>query len=235
MVPNAADSAKIRRMNQETWTAVDHYIADVLHLTDDALESALRESDAAGLPAIAVSVPQGKFLNLLGQICHARRILEIGTLGGYSTIWMARALAPGGDMITLEIDAKHAQVARANLDRAGLGDRVEVREGAALDLLPKIAAEKKGPFDLIFIDADKPNIPDYFKWSLALSRPGTVIVVDNVVREGAVIDAVSEDASVKGVRKLNEMLAAESRVSATVLQTVGTKGYDGFTVVLVTD
>jgi len=138
-------------------------------------------------------------------------------------------------MITLEIDAKHAQVARANLDRAGLGDRVEVREGAALDLLPKIAAEKKGPFDLIFIDADKPNIPDYFKWSLALSRPGTVIVVDNVVREGAVIDAASEDASVKGVRKLNEMLAAESRVSATVLQTVGTKGYDGFTVVLVTD
>jgi predicted O-methyltransferase YrrM len=220
-------------MNQDTWTAVDHYISDVLNLTDDGLESALKESDAAGLPAIAVSIPQGKLLNLLGNICHARRILEIGTLGGYSTIWMARALVPGGDMITLEIDPKHAEVARANLERAGLADRVDVRVGAAIELLPKIAAEKKAPFDLIFIDADKPSIPDYFRWSLELSKPGTVIVVDNVVREGAVIDAASEDASVIGVRKLNEMLASEPRVSATVLQTVGTKGYDGFAVIVV--
>lgn len=220
-------------MTQETWTAVDHYISDVLGLTDDVLESALRESDAAGLPAIAVSVPQGKLLYLLGQLCHARRILEIGTLGGYSTIWMARALRPDGELITLEIDPKHAEVARTNIARAGFSDRVEVRVGPAIQWLPKIVEENKGPFDLIFIDADKPTIPDYFTWSLRLSRPGTVIIVDNVVREGAVIDAESEDASVKGVRRLNEMLAAEPRVSATVIQTVGTKGYDGFAVVLV--
>ena len=220
-------------MTQETWTAVDHYISDVFGLSDDVLDSALRESDAAGLPAIAVSVPQGKLLNLLGHVCHARRILEIGTLGGYSTIWMARALGPDGELITLEIDPKHAEVARTNIARAGFSDRVEVRVGPAIESLPKIVAEKKGPFDLIFIDADKPSIPDYFSWSLRLSRPGTVIVVDNVVREGAVTDGASEDASVKGVRRLNEMLAAEPRVSATVIQTVGTKGYDGFAVVLV--
>jgi predicted O-methyltransferase YrrM len=220
-------------MTQETWTAVDHYISHVFGLSDDVLEAALRESDAAGLPAIAVSVPQGKLLNLLGQLCHARRILEIGTLGGYSTIWMARALAPGGDLITLEIDPKHAEVARKNIARAGFSDRVDVRVGPAIEWLPQIVDENKDPFDLIFIDADKPSIPDYFAWSLRLSRPGTVIIVDNVVREGAVTDAASEDASVKGVRRLNEMLAAEPRVSATVIQTVGTKGYDGFAVVLV--
>jgi len=218
----------------ETWTAVDHYVTHVLRLSDDALEAALEESDAAGLPAIAVSVPQGKLLNILARLGHARRILEIGTLGGYSTIWMARALPPDGELITLEIDPKHAEVARVNIERAGFADRVDVRVGPAIDALPKIAAENKDPFDLIFIDADKPSIPDYFTWSLRLSRPGTVIIVDNVVREGAVIDAASEDASVKGVRRLNEMLAAESRVSATVLQSVGTKGYDGFAVVLVT-
>ncbi len=221
-------------MTQETWTAVDHYVTHVLRLSDDALEAALEESDAAGLPAIAVSVPQGKLLNILARLGHARRILEIGTLGGYSTIWMARALPPDGELITLEIDPKHAEVARVNIERAGFADRVDVRVGPAIDALPKIAAENKDPFDLIFIDADKPSIPDYFTWSLRLSRPGTVIIVDNVVREGAVIDAASEDASVKGVRRLNEMLAAELRVSATVLQTVGTKGYDGFAVVLVT-
>ncbi len=221
-------------MTPETWTAVDHYVTHVLRLSDDALEAALEESDAAGLPAIAVSVPQGKLLNILARLGHARRILEIGTLGGYSTIWMARALPPDGELITLEIDPKHAEVARVNIERAGFADRVDVRVGPAIDALPKIAAENKDPFDLIFIDADKPSIPDYFTWSLRLSRPGTVIIVDNVVREGAVIDAASEDASVKGVRRLNEMLAAELRVSATVLQTVGTKGYDGFAVVLVT-
>ena len=220
-------------MTQETWTRVDHYISDILGLSDDVLDSALSESEKAGLPAIAVSVPQGKLLNLLGRLCRAQRILEIGTLGGYSTIWMARALEPGGDLITLEIDPKHAEVARTNMARAGFSDRVEVRVGPAIEWLPKIVAEKKAPFDLIFIDADKPSIPDYFTWSLRLSRPGTVIVVDNVVREGAVTDAASEDASVNGVRRLNEMIAAEPRVSATVLQTVGTKGYDGFAVVLV--
>ncbi|MFN2601835.1 MAG: O-methyltransferase [Gemmatimonadaceae bacterium] len=220
-------------MNQEKWSEVDHYVTDVLGLTDEALESALRESDAAGLPAIAVSVPQGKFLNQLAQILHARRILEIGTLGGYSTIWMARGLAKGGNLVTIEIDQKHAEVARQNLAHAGLSDRVEVRNAPAIEELPRIADENRGAFDLVFIDADKPSIPDYFAWALKMSRPGSVIVVDNVVREGAVTDAASEDASVQGVRKLNDMLRAEPRVSATVIQTVGTKGYDGFAVILV--
>jgi len=233
MVPRDAFSARIGAMNQEKWSEVDHYVTDVLGLTDEALESALRESDAAGLPAIAVSIPQGKFLNQLAQILNARRILEIGTLGGYSTIWMARGLTKGGDLVTIEIDQKHAEVARKNLAHAGLSDRVEVRNAPAIEELPRIAAENRGPFDLVFIDADKPSIPDYFAWSLKMSRPGSVIVVDNVVREGAVTDAGSEDASVQGVRKLNEMLAAEPRVSATVIQTVGTKGYDGFAVILV--
>ena len=220
-------------MNQEKWSEVDHYVTDVLGLTDEALESALKESDAAGLPAIAVSVPQGKFLNQLAQLVHARRILEIGTLGGYSTIWMARGLTRDGDLVTIEIDRKHAEVARQNIAHAGLGDRVDVRNARAIEELPKIAAENRGPFDLVFIDADKPSIPDYFTWALKMSRSGSVIVVDNVVREGAVTDEASEDASVKGVRRLNEMLAAEPRVSATVIQTVGTKGYDGFAVILV--
>jgi predicted O-methyltransferase YrrM len=220
-------------MNQEKWSEVDHYVTDVLGLTDEALESALKESDAAGLPAIAVSVPQGKFLNQLAKILHARRILEIGTLGGYSTIWMARGLERGGDLVTIEIDAKHSEVARQNIAHAGLSDCVDVRNAPAIEELPRIAAEDRGPFDLVFIDADKPSIPDYFAWSLEMSRPGTVIVVDNVVREGAVTDETSEDASVQGVRRLNEMLAAEPRVSATVIQTVGTKGYDGFAVILV--
>jgi len=233
MVPSGAFSARIGAMNQEKWSEVDHYVTNVLGLTDEALESALRESDGAGLPAIAVSIPQGKFLNQLAQILNARRILEIGTLGGYSTIWMARGLTKGGDLVTIEIDQKHAEVARKNLAHAGLSDRVEVRNAPAIEELPRIAAENRGAFDLVFIDADKPSIPDYFAWALKMSRPGSVIVVDNVVREGAVTDAGSEDASVQGVRKLNEMLAAETRVSATVIQTVGTKGYDGFAVILV--
>jgi predicted O-methyltransferase YrrM len=221
-------------MTQETWTAVDCYIADLLAQPDEALEHALEASDAAGLPAIAVSAAQGKFLQLVARICGARRILEIGTLAGYSTIWLARALPKDGRLVSLELDPKHAEVAQANFARAGLGDIVEIRVGPAIEALPVIAEEDGGPFDLIFIDADKPTIPDYFKWSLQLSHPGTIIVVDNVVREGAVIDAESEDASVKGVRKLNDMLAAEPRVSATVLQTVGSKGYDGFALILVT-
>lgn len=220
-------------MNQETWSKVDHYVTDVLGLTDDILESTQKACDEAGLPAIAVSVPQGKFLYQLARIRGARRILEIGTLGGYSTIWMARALPPDGKLITLEIDKKHADVARENIARAGFADRVDVRLGAAIDELPKLAAENEGAFDFVFIDADKPSIPDYFTWSLKMSRPGTVIVVDNVVREGAVVDAASEDPAVRGVRRLNDMLAREKRVTSTTLQTVGTKGYDGFTVILV--
>jgi predicted O-methyltransferase YrrM len=220
-------------MSQDTWSAVDHYISDVLGLADDTLESAQKACDEAGLPQIAVSVPQGKLLYLLARIGGAKRILEVGTLGGYSTIWMARALPPDGKLITIEIDPKHAEVARANLDRAGFKDLAEVRVGPAIKELPKIAQENEGPFDFIFIDADKPSIPDYFAWSLKMSRAGSVIIVDNVVREGAVIDAESKDEAVRGVRRLNDMLAAEDRVTSTTIQTVGTKGYDGFTMIFV--
>lgn len=219
-------------MSQELWTAVDHYLSD-LFVDDPALDAAIAACDRAGLPAIAVSPPQGKLLQQLALIRGARTILEIGTLGGYSTIWLARALPEGGRLITIEIDPKHAAVARQNLAAAGLADRVEVRLGAALDALPQLASEAHTPFDLVFIDADKPNIPEYFDWALKMSRLGTVIIVDNVVRDGAVIDAASHDASVLGVRRLNDRLAKETRVSATVIQTVGSKGYDGFAVVLV--
>ena len=220
-------------MTEELWTAVDRYITDMFVPKDDALDAALAESTAAGLPAISVAPNQGKLLHLLVRISGARTILEIGTLGGYSTIWMARALPPGGRLVTLESDPKHAEVAVANIARAGLGDLVDVRVGLALDTLPLLAGEGRGPFDLVFIDADKANMPHYFTWALELSRPGTVIVADNVVRDGAVIDASSNDPSVQGVRRLNEMIAAESRVTGTTIQTVGSKGYDGFALVLV--
>ncbi len=222
-----------RVIGQDLWTAVDRYFADLLSPRDPALDAALEASTAAGLPEIQVSANQGKLLNLLVRLQGSRAILEIGTLGGYSTIWMGRALSPGGRLVTLEADPKHAEVARSNIARAGLDRIVEVRLGRALDTLPKLAAEKPGPFDLIFIDADKPSIPDYFAWALKLSRKGSLIIVDNVVRDGAVIDADSDDASVQGVRKLHEILGAEPRVSATAIQTVGTKGYDGFTIALV--
>ena len=201
---------------------------------DPALDAALQASAAAGLPAIGVSPNQGKLLQLLARLQGARAILELGTLGGYSTIWLARALPPGGRLVTLEADSKHAEVARANLARAGLADVVEVRLGRGLDTLPRLAAEGAGPFDLIFIDADKPSIPEYFAWALKLSRRGSLIVVDNVVRDGEVVDAGSSDPNVQGVRRFNELLAAEQRVSATTLQTVGSKGYDGLTFALVT-
>ncbi len=210
------------------WIAVDRYFADALATTDDALAATLRASDAAGLPAISVSACQGKLLQLLARMQSARNILEIGTLGGYSAIWLARALSSGGKLISLEMSQKHADVARANLAHAGLADVVEVRVGAALESLPKIAAEGCPPFDLTFIDADKANNPEYFAWALKLSRKGSVIVVDNVVRQGAVIDAASHDASVRGVRRLTALIAATPHVSATAIQTVGTKGYDGF-------
>ena len=220
-------------MSQEQWSSVDGYITGLLVPSDAALDAALQSSTAAGLPAINVAPNQGKLLHLLARIQGARTILEIGTLGGYSTIWLARAVPAGGKVVTLEADARHAEVARANLARAGLGEVVDVRVGRALDTLPQIAREGHGPFDLFFIDADKASIPDYFKWALDLSRPGSVIIVDNVVRGGAVLDASSKDPNVQGVRRFNELVAAEPRVSATAIQTVGTKGYDGFAVVLV--
>ena len=221
-------------MAREQWTAVDRYLTDLLVPPDPALDGALRDSAAAGLPPINVSPNQGKLLHLLARVQGARAILEIGTLGGYSTIWLARALPLGGRLITLESDPKHADVARANLARAGLTDAVELRLGPALETLPKLAAEGAGPFDLTFLDADKPSNAEYFAWALKLSRRGSLIVVDNVVRDGKVIDAANTDPAIQGVRRLHETLAAESRVSATAIQTVGSKGYDGFAVALVT-
>ena len=222
-------------MTKELWTAVDRYICDSLVPSDAALDAALTESAAAGLPAIAVAPNHGKMLHLLASAIGAFRILEIGTLGGYSTIWLARALPAGGRLITLEVDAKHAEVARVNIGRAGLSDVVDLRVGPALETLPLLDAEGGGPFDLIFIDADKRSIPEYFRWALKLARHGSLIIVDNVVRKGAVVDAASDDPSVQGVRRFNEMVAAEPRVSGTVIQTVGSKGYDGFAMVLVTE
>jgi predicted O-methyltransferase YrrM len=216
------------------WSAVDQYITDLFVTPDPALESALRSSADSGLPAIHVSPPQGKLLYLLARLAGARTILEIGTLGGYSTIWLARALPPDGRVITLEISAAHAAVARANLARAGLSAVVDVRLGRAIDTLPRLAGEDRTPFDLVFIDADKPGNAEYFAWALKLSRRGTLIVIDNVVRDGAVIDGASVDANVQGVRRMNDLISSEPRVSATVIQTVGSKGYDGFTLALVT-
>lgn len=220
-------------MNQEQWTAVDRYITSLFVQPDPALDAALAASEAAGLPSINVAPNQGKLLQLLARMQGARNILEIGTLGGYSTIWLAQALPPDGHLITIESNPKHAEVARVNIARANLVDRVELRLGPALETLPQIAAAGFEPFDFIFIDADKPSNPDYFAWALKLSRRGSLIVIDNVVRNGAVIDAASSDPNVQGVRRLNERLAAEPRVSATEIQTIGSKGYDGFAVALV--
>lgn len=217
-------------MSLEQWTEVDDYFTKLFGATDEALESALEASGAAGLPTIAVSPNQGKLLMLLARFRGASAILEIGTLGGYSTIWLARGLTDGGRVVTLEVDASYADVARSNLDNAGVGDRVEVMVGDAR----KALADLRGPFDLIFIDADKESYPDYFVRALELSRVGTLIVADNVVREGAVIDADTDDERVKGIRRFNDLVAAESRVDATAIQMVGPKGYDGFAVVLVT-
>ena len=220
-------------MNEGQWTDVDRYLNDLLVPADPALDDALEASHAAGLPAIAVAPNQGKLLHLLARSIGARNILEIGTLGGYSTIWLARALQAGGKLVTLEADAGHAAVARANLERAGLAEIVEVRIGLARDSLPRLAAEHRGPFDLIFIDADKPSNSEYFAWALQLSRTGSLIIVDNVVRAGAVADAENQDPNVLGTRRFLDILAAEPRVSATVIQTVGSKGYDGFAIGLV--
>ena len=220
-------------MSLEKWTAVDSYISSTLLTPDPTLDAALKASTDAGLPAISVSPNQGKLLQLLALTQGAKTILEIGTLGGYSTIWLARALPVSGRLITLEFEPKHAAVAQKNLAQAGVADKVELHVGAALETLPKLAAEKKGPFDFIFIDADKENYPGYWTWALKLSRPGTLIIADNVVRDGALVEPNHTDPRVQAVRKLHELIAAEPRVSATTIQTVGSKGYDGFTLAVV--
>jgi len=212
---------------QDQWTAVDEYYAKLLMSPDAALDAALADSAAAGLPQINVAPNQGKLLHLLAKMNGSQRILEIGTLGGYSTIWLARALPAGGKLITLEYEPRHAEVARKNIARAGLADRVEIRIGPAIESLPKLAGS--APFDLVFIDADKVSTADYFTWSLKLTKPGSVIIVDNVVRKGAIADPRGDE-SVQGIRKFNELLSKEKRVDATALQTVGTKGYDGFVI-----
>jgi predicted O-methyltransferase YrrM len=210
--------------DEETWTEVDAYISQHLGASDEILAATLRDSVSAGLPEIAVSPPQGKLLMLLAQSVGARRVLEIGTLGGYSTIWLARGLARDGEIVTCEYSAEHAVVARENLERAGFADRVDIRVGPALDTLPGLT----GPFDLSFIDADKENNAQYFEWALRLSRPGSLIIVDNTVREGAVVDASRDDPTTIGTRALYEAVRDEPRVAATAIQTVGSKGYDGF-------
>ncbi len=220
-------------MMEEKWAAVDSYISNLMVHQDEALDAAIKEGRAAGLSAINVTPSQGKMLQILALMQGAHDILEIGTLAGYSTIWLGRALPAGGRLITLELEKKHAKIARANIARAGLDSIVEVRQGRALDTLTQLAAEGRRPFDLIFIDADKERLPAYFAWALRLSRPGTLIVVDNVVRDGNVIDASSTDPDIQGVRNFNAAVAAEARVSATEIQTVGSKGYDGFALVLV--
>src|SRR5579863_7991168 len=222
-----------KKSGQALWTEVDNYFADLLAPTDPMLEAALKANQAAGLPAIDVSPLQGKFLHVLVQMTQASRVLEIGLLGGYSTIWMARALGRGGRIVSLEFDPRHAEIARANLRRAGVLRRVDIRVGAALECLPKLKAERAGPFDLIFIDADKENNPRYLEWALKLSRRGTIIVVDNIARHGTVIDARSTAGDIRGTRKCLAMMAAHPRLSAVALQTVGVKGLDGFAMAVV--
>lgn len=221
-------------MNPERWTAVDDYLSNILVGSDPVLEAASQAAIDAGLPPISVTPNQGKFLQLLARGMGARRILEIGTLAGYSTLWLARALPADGRLVTLEFEPKHAEVARANFTRANIDALVDLRVGPALDSLPRIAVEGSGPFDFIFIDADKENYPSYFTWAVRLARAGTLIVADNVVRDGAVIDDASSDPRVHGVRQMHELIAQEKRVSATAIQTVGSKGYDGFTLAMVT-
>jgi predicted O-methyltransferase YrrM len=215
------------------WTKVDRYLANALLPEDLILEEVLRSSEAADIPSIQVSALQGKLLMLLVQAQGARRILEIGTLAGYSTIWLARGLPDGGRIVTLEADAHHAQIAQSNIAKAGYANKVELRLGRALKTLPILANERIGPFDFVFIDADKKHIPEYFDWSLKLSRPGSLIVVDNVVRDGQVVDLANREANIAGVRSFLERVGQDPRVEATAMQTVGMKGHDGFAVVRV--
>jgi predicted O-methyltransferase YrrM len=225
---------KPETMGPATWSAVDNYIVEALVPQDEALEEALSSSTTAGLPSIQVSASQGKFLHLMAKAVQAKAILEIGTLGGYSTLWLARGMVPGGKLITLELEKKHAEVALANFRNAKLDGAIELRHGPAMESLKDLVAAKAGPFDLIFIDADKEQISDYFLLALELSRKGTMIISDNVVRNGGLIQQASGDAKIEGVRKLHELISKESRVTATTVQTVGGKGYDGFMMALVT-
>jgi predicted O-methyltransferase YrrM len=220
-------------MSQELWTAVDQYINNIAIGRDAALEAASEAAVAAQLPPISVTPAHGKLLHLMARAQSARRILEIGTLAGYSTIWLARAVPPGGRVVTLEANAMHADIARANLTRAGVADRVDIRLGKALETLPQLAVEKQDPYDFVFIDADRMNLTEYFDWAVKLAHAGSVIIVDNVVRKGGVIDASSEDPNIKGVRRFAERLLSDSRVTATIVQTVSAKGYDGFAMALV--
>jgi predicted O-methyltransferase YrrM len=220
-------------VSQQQWTDVDGYTADLLVREDDALRAAAEQSAAAGLPPIAVSPNQGKLLHLLVRMQGASSILELGTLGGYSTIWLARALPPGGRLVTLEVEPRYAAVAAANIARARVADRVEQRVGPALDLLRELVGERAGPFDFIFIDADKRSTPEYFELALELSQEGSVILTDNVVRGGGLIDPANEDPGVEGMRRFHELLAAAPGATGTTIQTVGSKGYDGFTLALV--
>lgn len=220
-------------MAQELWTNVDRYITDRLAPHDDFFTAGLKASADAGLPPISVAPNQGKMLSVLATAVGARRILEIGTLGGYSTMWLGWALPIGGRIVTIEYDPKHAAVAKENIARAGMSECVDLRVGKALEVLPKLEAELTAPFDMFFIDADKANIPEYFRWALKLGRKGSLIVVDNVVREGKILDEKSADANVQGVRRFYDMLAAEPRVSSTAVQTVGSKGYDGFALAVI--
>jgi predicted O-methyltransferase YrrM len=230
MVANAITESMLR----ERWDRVDDYLAEALVPSDPVLEAAIQEGIRAGLPQIQVSPVQARMLHLLTRLIGARRILEIGTLAGYSAIWLARGMAPGGRLITLEANPRHAEVARSNLRRAGLDGTVEVRVGRALESLAVLANEGAGPFDLVFIDADKSNNPEYVSWALRLSHPGSLIIVDNVVRGGALVGE-SDDPDVRGTRRMFELIAAEPRLVATATQTVGVKGYDGFALLLVTE
>jgi len=220
-------------MSKKTWAAVDDYIVDALFEADPVLNAVLAANHDQGLPAIDVSPAQGKLLSLLARMQGAKKILEIGTLGGYSTIWMARALPVGGKIVTLELDPHHAKVARSNFERAGVSERVELRVGPALQSLAALNAENAGPFDVIFIDADKPNNPHYLSWAIRLSRPGTVIICDNVIRDGAVLDEDGQDANVEGARAAFSFIGGDKRLQATAIQTVGAKGYDGFAIAIV--
>jgi predicted O-methyltransferase YrrM len=220
-------------MADQLWARIDDYLVDALVPSDSVLDHTLRAGVDAGMPQIQVTPTQGKLLYLLALAVGAKRILEVGTLAGYSAIWMARALPPDGRLVTLEVDSDNARVARSSIRRAGLEDRIDVRLGPAMETLPALQAEGAGPFDFVFVDADKENNPGYVAWALRLSRPGTVIVVDNIVRHGALIDAASEDASVRGVRAMFELIASEPRLEATALQTVGSKGHDGFAILRV--
>jgi predicted O-methyltransferase YrrM len=220
-------------MSQQTWTAVDRYVTGLLASHDEVLEAAVRASEQAGLPSIQVSPPQGKLLHLLAKTIEAKTILEFGTLGGYSTIWLGRALPPGGRLVTLEANERFAEVAARNITAAGLADAIDLRVGPALAQLPQLEAERAGPFDLTFIDADKVHSPDYFAWALEHSHPGSLIVSDNVVRDGRLVETSDDDPAIEAQRRLHELLASEPRVEATTIQTVGGKGYDGFNLALV--